>query len=275
MASMDRFDTPGRSAHTVPMNHRMMFNRLELLLGADAMERIFSTRVILFGLGGVGSWCAESLVRSGIMKLTLVDSDRICFTNLNRQLQTHSGNVGKLKANELADRLSLINPQAEINPETRAFTAETAESFNLRKYDYVIDAIDSLKHKVFLLNLCTQLGVRVFSSMGSAARLDPTKIKVAALARTQGCPLAKRVRKALRDSGNDCSFICVYSDEPPISPQQVASCGTGDCSSPPGGEDSWCGQKAVINGTVCHIPAIFGHTLAGLVIQSVILPDRC
>ena len=133
-----------------------IFRRAELLLGEEAMSRIGEKRVIIFGVGGVGSWCAESLVRSGIRKLTIVDSDRVCITNVNRQLMATTKTIGQAKVDVLKERLLIINPSAEITALQQVFTAETAESFEIGNYDYIIDAIDSLKDKTLLILMATQ-----------------------------------------------------------------------------------------------------------------------
>ena len=155
-----------------------IFRRSELLLGDEAMRLIAEKRVIIFGVGGVGSWCAESLVRSGIRKLTIVDSDRVCITNINRQLMATTKTVGQVKVDALKERLLTINPSAEITALQQIFTAETAENFELASYDYIIDAIDSLKDKALLILLACQTKAKFFSSMGAALKLDPTRIKI-------------------------------------------------------------------------------------------------
>ena len=153
--------------------------RTQLLLGESVMERIAQQRVIIFGVGGVGSWCAESLVRSGIQHLTIVDSDRVCITNINRQLMATSKTVGHVKVDALKERLLDINPSAQIDARQQIFTEETAESFHIGDYDYIIDAIDSLKDKMLLIEMATRTKAVFFSSMGAALKLDPTRIQVA------------------------------------------------------------------------------------------------
>jgi len=255
-----------------------IFRRSELLLGDEAMGRIGEKRVIIFGVGGVGSWCAESLVRSGIKHLTIVDSDRVCITNINRQLMATSKTVGQVKVDALKERLLSINPSAEINALQQVFTAETAESFDIGSYDYIIDAIDSLKDKALLILMATETDAQFYSSMGAALKLDPTRIKTAEFWKVQGDPLARALRKRFRALSkrekSDISsseheearpevkrdgqypkrkFQCVYSDEllenkMPIDPDDKG------------------------NGTIVHITAIFGFMLASLVIQDIVKP---
>ena len=159
--------------------NQAIFRRTELLLGENTMERVARQRVIIFGVGGVGSWCAESLVRSGIIHLTIVDSDRVCITNVNRQLMATTGTVGEVKVDALKERLLTINPKAEITALQKIFTQETAEEFGLENYDYIIDAIDSLKDKALLILMACRTKARFFASMGAALKMDPTRIKVA------------------------------------------------------------------------------------------------
>ncbi|MBR6319519.1 MAG: tRNA threonylcarbamoyladenosine dehydratase, partial [Prevotella sp.] len=159
--------------------NQAIFSRSQLLLGEEAMERIAQKRVIIFGVGGVGSWCAEALVRTGISRLTIVDADKVSTTNINRQLMATTETVGQPKVDVLRRRLLTINPEAEINALQKVFSEETAEEFALDSYDYIIDAIDSLKDKVTLILRACQTGAQLFSSMGAALKLDPSRIRVA------------------------------------------------------------------------------------------------
>ena len=229
------------------LDEKEIFQRSELLLGSEAMERIAQKRVIIFGVGGVGSWCAESLVRSGIKHLTIVDSDSVCASNINRQLMATTETIGQVKVDVLRQRLLTINPSAEITAIHEFFTAETAERFHLDTYDYIIDAIDSLKDKALLILMACETKATFFASMGAALKLDPTRIKIAEFWKIQGDPLARVLRKRFKREGKYPSrkFLCVYSDEL-IEPQ---------------GEGK---------GSLAHITAIFGFMLAGLVIQDAV-----
>ena len=259
---------------------RGIFRREELLLGADMMEVIASKRVIIFGVGGVGSWCAESLVRSGIEQLTIVDSDRVCMTNVNRQLMATTKTVGKVKVDVLKERLLDINPAANITAIQDIYSAETAESFHLSSYDYIIDAIDSLKDKADLILRATKTDAKFFASMGAALKMDPTKISVAEFWKVKGCPLAAALRRKFKHNKTfpGKKFQCVYSEELLRNRGENKSCGTSQCLCPkaaegPGRADllnhEWCTSKAQINGTIAHTTAIFGFTLAGLLIQDI------
>lgn len=256
-----------------------IFKRTELLLGNSLMGKIASQRVIIFGIGGVGSWCAESLVRSGIRQLTIVDSDRICVTNINRQLLATTKTVGQVKVDALKERLLEINPKAEITAVQQIYSPETADSFELDKYDYIIDAIDSLSNKMDLMVRATQTKAVFFSSMGAALKMDPTKIQVAEFWKVKGCPLGAALRRKFRKSRKPSrKFLCVYSEEVLDNRGANESCGTEACLCPrskngPGDPDlvnhEWCSMKAQINGTLAHITAIFGFTIAGLVMKDI------
>ena len=239
-----------------------IFRRSELLLGNEAMERIAQKRVIIFGVGGVGSWCAESLVRSGIRRLTIVDSDRVCVTNINRQLMATTKTVGQVKVEALRERLLTINPQAEITALQQVFSEETASKFRLEEYDYIIDAIDSLKDKAALILLACKTNAKLFSSMGAALKLDPTRIKVTEFWKVEGDPLARALRKKFKHYGQfpEKKFQVVYSDEL----LENKGC------PPDTDETPSLFNKPQTNGSLAHITAIFGFTLAGLVIQDAI-----
>jgi len=172
-----------------------IFSRERLLFGNEIMEEISKCRIILFGVGGVGSWCAEGLVRSGIMNLTIVDCDTVCASNINRQLMATSKTVGKIKVDVLKERLMEINPEARITAIYKAFNDESAADFELGKYDYIIDAIDSLKDKAHLILSATNTSARLFSSMGAALKFDSSRISVAEFWKVRGCPLAAALRR--------------------------------------------------------------------------------
>ena len=236
-----------------------LFNRTELLLGKDAMERIQSKRVIIFGVGGVGSWCAECLVREGIVHLTLVDSDVVCVTNCNRQLMATTKTIGQPKVEALRNRLLEINPDADIVALQKNFNEDTANDFCLETYNYVIDAIDSLKDKISLIMQAASKSV-LFSSMGAALRIDPTKVCVSEFWKVKGDPLAAAMRSAMRRNKlfPARKFLCVHSEETPL-PNLGEALQDGSQNF----------RKVQTNGSLAHITAIFGMTLAGLVIQDI------
>jgi tRNA A37 threonylcarbamoyladenosine dehydratase len=275
--------------------------RTELLLGKDNLDRIAETRVLIFGLGGVGSWCAESLVRSGIRKLTIVDSDRVCVTNCNRQLMATTKTVGEVKVEALRNRLLEINPNAQIEALQKIYEPATADSFHMEDYDFIIDAIDSLSEKADLILRATSLPKHItfISSMGAALRIDPFQIRKAEFWKVKGDPLARAIRKKFKKQKVRPArkFFCVYSEEKPMSNMgENHSCGTSECMCPkakllsgvrgtdtavydaPGDqslvEHEWCTSKAQINGSLCHITAIFGMAITGIVLNEIVKLDR-
>ncbi|MCD8288930.1 MAG: tRNA threonylcarbamoyladenosine dehydratase [Prevotella sp.] len=234
-------------------------SRTELLLGRAVMQSLGAKRIILFGTGGVGSWCAESLIRTGAEHLTIVDGDVVAQSNINRQVMALQSTVGKPKAEAMKARLKDINPAAEITAVNMFYTAATVNQFRLGEYDYVVDCIDSLADKALLLVNATASGAQVFSSMGAARKLDPTAIRVAELWKVRGCPLGAALRKRLVRSGQTLAkpVTCVYSEEKINNEYDIS-----DCETPLEGKQ--------INGSIVHVTAVFGFTLAGLIVQDII-----
>jgi tRNA A37 threonylcarbamoyladenosine dehydratase len=252
------------------------FQRLTLLAGPDAVEALARLRVIVFGVGGVGSWCAEALARSAVGHIALVDSDTVCVTNINRQVQATAATVGQFKVEALKKRLLEINPACDVEACGEVFSRETAPSFGIENADYVIDAIDSLSHKLDLIEYVAAAGISLFSSMGMAQKLDPTRLKTADIWETQGCPLARLVRAGLRKRGFRGHFTVVYSAERlPLSAGVAAACGSERCMCParnsadPNAPVEWCSSKKVINGSAVTVTAVAGMILGSLVIQDV------
>lgn len=244
------------------MEYNELFARTELLLGSETMREIASKSVILFGVGGVGSWCAEGLIRSGITQLTIVDSDKVAVANINRQLPATTKTVGMLKVEVLRNRLIEINPNAQITSIPHIYCPESAESFQLGKYDYVIDAIDSLSNKLDLLCRASATNAVVFSSMGAGLRLDPQKIRVAEFKKVRGCKLAYALRQKLKKGETlKKPILCVYSEEINKNNGEDALANADENSS---------FRKARINGTMVQVTAVFGFTLSGLVIQDIV-----
>lgn len=248
------------------VTEQAIFHRAELLLGQETMARIAETRVIIFGVGGVGSWCAESLVRSGIRHLTIVDADCVSVTNVNRQLMATTETIGQVKVDAMKQRLLSINPHAEITALQTVFDAETADSFDIGSYDYIIDAIDSLKDKALLILKACQTQATFFSSMGAALKMDPTRIKVAEFWKIQGAPLARAIRKKFKHNGiyPERKFLCIYSDELLDNLTIVNQIE----------EEPSLFNKPQTNGTLAHITAIFDFMLAGLVMKDISTSDK-
>ncbi len=240
------------------MDH--IFNRALLLLGDDVMERLAAARVIVFGIGGVGSWCAESLIRSGLGHLTIVDNDDVCSSNINRQLMATTRTVGQPKVVALKEHLLEVNPEADITALQQTFTEATADDFDLDAYDYVIDAIDSLRDKALLILRASSSRATLFASMGAALKIDPTKIRVSEFWKVQGDPLARALRNLFKRQGRRPrrKFQCVFSNELLTNKAETEP-----------EREATANPKARINGSLMHITAIFGCTLAGLVLQDI------
>ena len=239
-------------------DRQTIFQRTELLLGRTVTAAMHRQRVLMVGVGGVGSWCAESLVRSGIGHLTLVDMDVVCESNVNRQLMATQSTIGQPKAEVLRKRLLDINPAADIVARCMAYDENTAGEFCLDDYDYVIDAIDTLKCKALLICRACESTATLFSSMGAALKLDPQRIRVAEFWKVEGDPLARTLRKRFKREGTFPArkFQCVYSDERLQNVEAQPQAEGGQTERRP-------------NGTVAHITAIFGFTLASLVVRDV------
>lgn len=239
------------------------FQRTELLLGSSAYERLRSARFLVVGLGGVGSYAAEALARSGAGHLTLVDFDRVCLTNLNRQLHATRRTVGAAKAPLMGERCRQINPKAEVVVEQVFYEAATADRLLGPGYDYVLDAIDNVTAKIHLLESCVARGLPVVSAMGAGGRTDPTRVRVTDIADTALDPLARVVRKELRARGVERGIDCVWTDEPP-NPLDAEVQEAFHCICPSGeNEHHSCGHRNVVQGTVSWMPPLFGMMVAG------------
>lgn len=266
-----------------------IFNRVRLLVGDSTMEAMESKRVIIFGVGGVGSWCAESLVRSGIKCLTIVDCDRVAESNVNRQLMATTRTISQIKVEVLKSRLMEINPDAQITAIQEVYKQETNHLFQLEQYDYIVDCIDSLRDKCALLLNATNglwgnkdgekpqqtapVTGKVFSSMGAALKIDPTKIQVAEFWKVRGCPLGAVLRKKMKRSKQKPGkkIMCVYSEEvlPNLGTNNETQSTTYIKNEADKASDELNAKKKQVNGTLAHITAIFGFTLAGLIIKDI------
>ena len=233
------------------------FSRTELLLGAEGLERLGNARVAIFGVGGVGGYVAEGLVRSGLGAIDLFDDDRICLTNLNRQLIATRKTVGQHKVDAMANRLLEINPDLKVETRRLFYMPDTADEVDLSVYDYVVDAVDTVTAKLELIVRCRDLGVRIISAMGAGNKLDPTQLRVADIYETSMCPLARVMRKELGKRGIKHLKV-VYSQEEVISPTgweaEAAAIG-----------------KRQIPGSVSFVPGAAGLMLAGEVIKDLAL----
>lgn len=253
------------------------FDRMGRLVGDDMMKKLFNSHVMIIGLGGVGSWAAESLARSGIGKLTIIDFDEICITNANRQLHALQGLVGQKKAVVMGERLKKINPQAIVEVITKFYNKDTSEEILALKPDFIVDAIDNLTAKTFLLNECKTQKINVITSGGASAKMDPTMIKIKDLANTVMDPLAHSVRKILRQEYNfprkgEFGIACVFSDEVPMEPVELKyDLGLGfRCVCPQGEIDPHsCMHRSVIYGNASFITGAFGLAAASWVVRQI------
>ena len=237
------------------------FSRTQMLLGGAAMERLSRARVAVFGVGGVGGFAAEALVRSGLGAIDLIDDDRVCLTNLNRQIIALRSTVGKHKADAMADRLRDINPNARITAHKLFYMPDTAEQIDLAQYDYVVDAVDTVTAKLELITRCKALGVPIICALGAGNKLDPTMLRVADLFETSVCPLARVLRREVRRRGIDRLKV-VFSTEPPMRPQEDEenSCAT-HCICPPGTTRK-CTARRDIPGSTAFVPPAMGLIIA-------------
>ena len=239
-----------------------IFQRSELLLGSECMQRLAHCRVIVFGVGGVGSWCVEALARSGVGHITMVDSDCVAVSNINRQLPALADTVGRPKVEVMRERLLQINPQIEAEAVCCLYNEETAGDFDLDSYDYVIDAIDTLDCKARLIQHALRSRCTLFSSMGAALKMHITQIAVANFDKVQGCPLARALRQKFKRAGTmpRRKFKCVYSPELLKNREESVA-------SAEGGQAAEIKSRSRSNGTLMHAVATFGLMLAGPVIE--------
>ena len=258
------------------MTTHRRFDRAARLLGDDGIAKLGAATVTVFGVGGVGSFAAEALVRSGVGRVILVDYDRICVTNVNRQLHAMKGTLGKPQAEVMAERLRLINPDAVIDARAEFYSAESSARLLVPEPDVVIDAIDNIAAKMHLIATCVRDRLRCVSAMGAAARLDPTAVRIGDLSETRVDPFARDLRKNLRrkhaiDCTRHVGVWAVFSDEPPVAPQALAyDDGAFRCVCP-GGDNGVndCEHRNRVEGSVAFVPSVFGAAAASLVVRMI------
>lgn len=263
-----------------PYKTHRRFDRAARLFGEPGLHRLMASRVIVFGLGGVGSFAAEALARSAVGEIVLVDFDDVCVTNTNRQLHALRGNVGKAKCDVMAERLRLVHPTARIVPVKRFYDPASSEELLSGRIDYVIDAIDHLTAKCHLLATCLARRIPIVSSMGAAGRLDPTRVRVGDLADTSRCPLARDVRRILRtrhgialERSRPSGVIAVFSDEPPVAPAPLSyDQGKGfTCVCPNKDNGRYtCERRARIDGSAAFVTGTFGLMAASVVVRAIV-----
>ncbi|MGN0800599.1 MAG: ThiF family adenylyltransferase [Christensenellales bacterium] len=244
------------------------FSRTQLLFGAEAMEKLYHARVAVFGIGGVGGYTAEALARSGIGTLDLIDDDKVCLTNINRQIFATRKTVGQYKVDVAEQRILDINPDAVVHTYKTFYSPDTAEQFDFTLYDYVVDAIDTVTGKLELVEQAEKAGVPIISSMGAGNKLDPTAFEVADIYETSVCPLARVMRRELKKRGIK-KLKVVYSKEPAMTPidDMAVSCRV-NCICPPGTERT-CTQRRQVPGSNAFVPPVAGLIIAGEVVKDI------
>lgn len=244
------------------------FSRTELLVGEQGLEKLGQSWVAVIGVGGVGSFTVEALARAGVGKLTLVDYDDVCLTNINRQLHAITSTVGRPKVEVMAERIKQINPKAEIVALKAFYSADNAEEIIHADLSYVVDAVDTVTAKLQIICRCKELNIPVISSMGAGNKLDPTRFEVVDISKTSICPLARIVRKELKKRGHRNGVKVVYSQEEPLVPLKTeADCAT-DCICP--GKDANCAKKRQVPGSISFVPSVAGLIAASVVVQDLL-----
>lgn len=242
------------------------FSRTQLLLGAQAMDRLSKGKVAIFGIGGVGGYVVEALARSGVGHFLLVDDDKVCLTNINRQIIATRSTVGRYKVEVMKERILDINPKAKVEVKQGFYLPENAHEFPIEDYDYIVDAIDTVTAKLELITRANRAGISIISSMGAGNKLDPTAFEVSDIYKTSVCPLAKVMRRELKKRGIK-KLKVVYSKEKALVPmdEEASSC-KHKCICPPGAERK-CSDRRSIPGSVSFVPSVVGLIIAGEVIK--------
>ena len=245
------------------------FSRTELLFGKESMDKLAGSKVAVFGIGGVGGYVCEALVRSGVGAFDLIDDDKVCLTNLNRQIIATRSTVGKYKTDVMRDRMLDINPKVEVEVHKCFFLPENADDFPWDSYDYVVDAVDTVTAKIALVMKCKEKNIPIISSMGAGNKLDGSQFKVADIYKTKVCPLAKVMRRELKKRGVK-KLKVVYSEEIPTRPiEDMAISCRNNCICPPGAEHK-CTERRDIPGSVAFVPSVAGLIIAGEVAKDLI-----
>ena len=240
------------------------FSRTEMLFGKEAMERLSSSRVAVFGIGGVGGYTVEALARSGVGAIDLIDNDKVCLSNINRQIIATHSTVGRYKVDVAAERIADINPDCKVTAYKTFYMPDTQDEFDFTKYDYIVDAIDTVTGKLTLIENAKKCGVSIISSMGAGNKLDPTAFEVADIYKTSVCPLAKVMRRELKNRGIK-SLKVVYSKEEPIKPVADLS----DCDSMINEENKSTTRRDT-PGSNAFVPSVVGLIIASEVIKDII-----
>ena len=242
------------------------FSRSELLIGKEGIEKLHKSRVAIFGIGGVGGYTVDALVRSGVEQIDLIDDDKVCLTNLNRQLIATRKTIGKDKVDIMRERILEINPKVTVNVYKTFFLPENADTFPFEEYDYVVDAVDTVTAKISLVMKCQEMNIPIISCMGAGNKMDASAFKVADIYKTKVCPLAKVMRRELKKR-HVKKLKVVYSEEKPTRPiEDMAISCRNHCICPPGAEHK-CTERRDIPGSVAFVPSVVGLIIAGEVVK--------
>jgi tRNA A37 threonylcarbamoyladenosine dehydratase len=256
------------------MTEQHRFSRTEILIGPEGVEKLRQATVAVFGLGGVGGYAAEALCRAGVGRLIIVDFDDVCLTNINRQIIALDDTVGRSKALVMAERMKRINPAVDVVPCQDFYSAENSDFLLSEKYDYVLDAIDHITSKLHLIQSCCERGLPILSSMGAASKVDPSLIRVADIADTHKCRLAKVIRKLLKKRGIERGVKVVFSTEEFREAALNENICKEDCICPNKDEQVFsCRHRSITLGSISYIPAIFGLTMAGVAVNDILARD--
>lgn len=247
------------------------FSRTEMLIGTENLEKLRNSTIAIFGIGGVGTYTAEALARSGVGKFILIDDDDICLTNINRQIHATRFTVGKSKVEEMSTRIKQINPRAEVNAMQILYNEENRHKFNFDEYDYVVDAIDMVTAKLDLIQTCYEKDIPVISAMGAGNKLNPTQLEVTDIYQTEMCPLARVMRRELKKR-NVKNLKVVYSKEKPLQPIDLtANCRTNCiCTN----RDRTCDVRHQIPASISFVPSVSGLIIASEVVKDIIDLDK-
>ncbi|OPJ55229.1 tRNA threonylcarbamoyladenosine dehydratase [Alkalithermobacter paradoxus] len=243
------------------------FSRTEMLIGTEGLNKLKKSTIAVFGIGGVGTFVVEGLVRSGVEKFVLVDDDDVCLTNINRQIHATRKTVGKPKVEVMRDRILEINPKAQVITYKELYNSESAPRLLSKDYSYVVDAIDMVSSKLDLIQRCKEMNIPIISSMGAGNKLNPTMLEVADIHKTSVCPLARVMRYELRKRGIK-NLKVVYSKEAPITPKNIGGDCKTECICP--SKDRTCVDRRQIPGSVSFVPSVAGLIIASEIVKDII-----
>ena len=246
------------------------FSREELLIGEVGLEKLKNSKVAIFGIGGVGSFAVEGLVRAGVGKFVLVDDDCICLTNINRQLHATRKTIGKQKVEAMKERILEINPKVEVTTYQMFYMPENSNEVPIDDCDYIIDAVDTVTAKLELITNAEKANVPIISSMGTGNKLDPTRFEIADINKTSVCPLARVMRKELKSRGIK-SLKVLYSKEEPMVPVETSTSACSENCICPKGTTRKCTERRQIPGSISFVPSVAGLIIAGEVIKDLIV----